>query len=294
MEGEQQQVVVKRKSENVNSKSKRPRNPRTVESLVASAWKSLSASNFNHTVTFCHSSFEATVRWRPIINTVELDCSVLQIGAVEIAPEVVTQLIGLLDGFVSAHPVYTRALFRVIGCFSEIAREALFISLKTVVFPESWVHMHSCKTTVFQCGYVDVQLEIRSVDTETQPPRVLQSAWHGNIRLSRNTATVLDLKDEIDAIRDKGIKFLREGAITGPPYEGNIPVVLPIHYSFRIIELRPYNYKTVTTFTEGTTEWMSPAKDGKLGCHPECVCHSYGTLRYVAYVVDESLLTPLM
>ena len=76
MEGEQQ-VVVKRKSENVNSKSKRPRNPRTVESMVATAWKSLTASYFNHTVTLCHSSFEATVRWRPLIYMVELDCRIL-------------------------------------------------------------------------------------------------------------------------------------------------------------------------------------------------------------------------
>ena len=205
------------------------------------------------------------------------------------ASSVVSQLIGLMETF----QFYSTRLVRVVNYTQ--SRETVFKSLETVVFPESWVRMQSCRSVVFQSGYVDVQLEIRYVDTETQPPTVSHDdVWNGNIRLSRNSATVLNLKDKIDEIRDKGIKFLREGAITGPPYEGNTPRLLPLHYSFQIIELRPYNYKTVTTFTQGSTEWFSAAKDGKLGCHPECVCHTHGTLRYVAYVVDESLLIPLM
>lgn len=276
--------------------NKRPRKPRTTEAMVATAWKSLSNPDFDgRSMTFCYGAFEATVRWISTTSTLDLNFRILKEKGNETASSVVSQLIELMDAFVSKSETYSTCLVRVVS-YTQF-REAAFKSLDTVVFPETWVCLQSCRAVVFQRGALDIQLEVRAVDMRENPPKLNHNdVWHGYVRVPRNTATVLDLKDRIDELKSKGIKFLDERPIAGCSfaYQMERSRMLPLHPTFQVMELRPYNYRSAATFTEGSTEWMSLVKDAKLGCHENCGCHTSGTLRFLAYVDDENMETPLM
>lgn len=244
---------------------KRSRKPRTTEEMVAAAWKLLSNSAYDSRwMTFCYGAFEANVRRS---STLEMNLRILEEKGNEIASSVVSQLIGLMETVQS----YSTCLVRVVNY-----TQTVFKSLETVVFPESWVCLHSCRAVVFQRGGLDIQLEIRLVDMREDPPK-LNDVLHGYVSLPQNNATVLDLKERIDELKSNGAKFLYEGQ-------------MPLDPTFQIMELRPYNFLSATTFIKGSTEWMSLVKDAGLRCQERCVCHTShtsGTLRFVAYVDDE-------
>lgn len=52
-------------------------------------------------MTFWHGAFEATVRWIPTTSTLDTNLRILEEKGNEIASSVVSQLIGLMDAFVS-------------------------------------------------------------------------------------------------------------------------------------------------------------------------------------------------
>lgn len=276
-----------------NVQSKRFRKPRTTEEMVATGFKSLMSSQPNtRTVTFCRGLFEATIKWFPP-KAVDLELRVTDVAGNAIASQVVTQLIDLMNAFSSSNQLYRTSFIRVVNYSSDEIRQELFDNLRDVAHPEGWVRMQSCRAVIFHRGKLTVHLEVRGVDMLSQPPRLLEAdVWHGKMRVASNTSTVLQLKDAIDVLRDKGSKFLEEGSIHMLRYRYPNPqplrnkVALPD--TLEVMEIKPYNIQTATTFDEGTTEWMTLIKDMKLGCHTDCVCNSSGSLRFVAYVAFDS------
>jgi hypothetical protein len=178
-----------------------------------------------------------------------------------------------------------------------------------------WMRMDSYYKVFFQKGPINVRLEIRGInrlrggEEQEEPLKILQQ-WYMHLTVS-GTTTAYQLKELVDTVKET--KSVREGSaylyelseftelqrsliqlpigleiVEMKPYEIPLPPPVELFGPRSFGELEELRWHVVkkemtkhfTDFPDGLTNWHCQLKK-----FPQ-VCDNFGTLKFVAYVVD--------
>jgi hypothetical protein len=264
-------------------KMKRTQSPRSTDSLVSSALKSLINEHFSlRSTTFCHGAFKATLHWKESIQTV--DCCLEELKECTSGhnlDDVIILMIQKINDYVNSHPIFTSAKVRVFRRFY-LNRVP---SYQVVWYPMGWIRLCSSKADIYQLGLLAIHVEFRAIDLKTHPTDVIE-IWNGHLTLPNNSATVLNLKDAIDELRDSDKSFVEEGPIVKDIFDFRRYKIKPLPKSLAVFSIQSYYKENVKC--DENTPWMAALKD--LDYYN---CQSSGIMRVVAFVVDENSEEPL-
>jgi hypothetical protein len=276
---------------------------KTTVELVDEAWIRLnSGTNKGRRIGFYHKCFEAKLIKYPEISRVKL-CVVTLKPFLPESSDVIHRLFQHFSATFS--DVFDTCDF-VATCYKgEYSRHIVFLKLHQLEMPENWHVIDSPESVIFHRGPLQVQLEIRGMDVlrgGTPSASQLQS-WTGFLNIPGLHITVKELKEMIDATKDKEEAIFKEAALRDYSmhtflygnYHGIQPLVA-FPQALDIVEM--HCYEAMNTYRcsgprwssvvdsqvkdavpEGCTDWDKNLKDFTNTCEGD-IC-----VRFVAYAV---------